>query len=56
LQALPESLGVLSDIVADAGYYSEANVVACEGAGVTPYLAMSRACSPTRACRPLGTL
>jgi transposase len=42
LQALPESLGVLSDIVADAGYYSEANVVACEGAGVTPYLAMSR--------------
>ena len=42
LQALPESLGVLSDIVADAGYYSEANAVACEKAGVTPYLAMSR--------------
>jgi transposase len=42
LQALPESLGVLSDIVADAGYYSEANAVACEAAGVTPYLAMSR--------------
>jgi hypothetical protein len=42
LQALPESLGVLSDIVADAGYYSEANVVACEGVSVTPYLAMSR--------------
>jgi hypothetical protein len=42
LQALPECLGVLSDIVADAGYYSEANVVACEGLGVTPYLAMSR--------------
>jgi hypothetical protein len=33
---------LLSDIVAEAGYYSEANVVACEGAGVTPYLAMSR--------------
>ena len=42
LQGLPESLGVLSDIVADAGYYSEANAVACEAAGVTPYLAMSR--------------
>jgi IS5 family transposase len=42
LQALPESLGALTDIVADAGYYSEANAVACEGAGVTPYLAMSR--------------
>jgi IS5 family transposase len=42
LQALPESLGVLSEIVADAGYYSEANAVACEDAGVTPYLAMSR--------------
>jgi transposase len=42
LQALPESLGVLSDIVADAGYYSEANVLACEEAGVTPYVAMSR--------------
>ena len=42
LQALPESLGVLSDIVADAGYYSEANAVACEAVGVTPYLAMSR--------------
>jgi IS5 family transposase len=42
LQALPESLGTLTDIVADAGYYSEANAVACEGAGVTPYLAMSR--------------
>jgi IS5 family transposase len=42
LQALPQSLGALSDIVADAGYYSEANAVACEGVGVTPYLAMSR--------------
>jgi hypothetical protein len=42
LQGLPESLGALSDIVADAGYYSEANAVACEAAGVTPYLAMSR--------------
>lgn len=42
LQALPENLGVLSAIVADAGYYSEANVQACEAAGVTPYLAMSR--------------
>src|ERR1039457_166260 len=39
LQALPESLGVLSEIVADAGYYSEANAVACEEAGVMPYLA-----------------
>jgi len=42
LQALPEGLGALTDIVADAGYYSEANAVVCERAGVTPYLAMSR--------------
>ncbi|MDH2910804.1 MAG: IS1182 family transposase [Candidatus Eremiobacteraeota bacterium] len=42
LQALPETLGAWSDIVADAGYYSEANVQACEAAGVTPYLSMSR--------------
>jgi hypothetical protein len=42
LQALRGNLGTLTDIVADAGYYSEANAVACEGAGVTPYLAMSR--------------
>ena len=42
LQALPQALGMVSDIVADAGYYSEANVVACKLAGVTPYVAMSR--------------
>jgi transposase len=42
LQALPGTLGVCSDIIADAGYYSEANAQACEASGVTPYLAMSR--------------
>jgi len=42
LQTLPSVLGACSDIVADAGYYSEANALACELAGVTPYLSMSR--------------
>ena len=42
LQALPETLGAASEIAADAGYYSAANVQACEEAGMTPYLAMSR--------------
>lgn len=42
LQSLPGALGAVSDIVADAGYYSAANVQACEDAGVTPYLAMRR--------------
>ena len=32
----------METIQADNGYYSEANVQACEAAGVTPYIAMGR--------------
>ncbi len=42
LQALPETLGTCRDLIADAGYCSEANAQACEAAGVTPYLSMNR--------------
>ena len=45
LQALKELAGPLGHpeaILADTGYYSEANVRACDAAGVTPYIAMGR--------------
>jgi transposase len=42
LAALPESLGQVEALLADNGYYSEGNVMACEVAGVTPYIAMGR--------------
>ena len=32
----------MEPILADNGYYSDANVQACEAAGVTPYIAMGR--------------
>jgi len=37
LQTLPATLGAVTAIAADAGYYSEANVQACAGAGITPF-------------------
>jgi IS5 family transposase len=43
LAALPETLGEVTHLVADAGYDSEANVEACEGHGVEPVLAVGRA-------------
>ena len=42
LEELPGPLGRAEAILADNGYYSEANVRACETAGVTPYIAMGR--------------
>ena len=42
LEELPGPLGRAEAILADNGYYSEANVRACEAAGVTPYIAMGR--------------
>jgi transposase len=42
LQTLPATLGAVTAIAADAGYYSEANVQACADAGITPYLAIRR--------------
>jgi transposase len=40
--ALPEELGKAETMLADAGYFSEANVKACEAAGVTPLIALGR--------------
>jgi transposase len=42
LGALPESFGTVEHLVADTGYFSEANVTACEAQSVTPSLASVR--------------
>ena len=42
LAALPKKLGTVSELIADSGYFSETNVAACEGNGVTPYIAVDR--------------
>jgi transposase len=42
LAALPEELGTATEMLADSGYYSENNVNACEGEGITPYIAVDR--------------
>ena len=39
---LPEELGKVETLLGDNGYFSEANVKACEAAGVEPLLAMGR--------------
>ena len=40
--ALTEELGGVETLLADNGYFSEANVQACEAAGVDPLIAMGR--------------
>jgi len=40
--ALPEELGKAETMLGDTGYFSEANVNACEAAGIEPLLAMGR--------------
>ena len=40
--ALPEELGEPETLLADAGYFSAANVEACEKAGIEPLIAMGR--------------
>ena len=35
LGALPEALGEVSELLTDAGYFSEANVATCVEAGIT---------------------
>jgi transposase len=42
LAALPEELGTVDAIITDNGFYSEANVGACEKNKITPYLAFGR--------------
>jgi len=40
--ALPEELGKAKTVLADAGYFSEDNVVACLAAGIKPLIALNR--------------
>ena len=40
--ALPEELGEAETVLADAGYFSEANVSACAAAGIEPLIALGR--------------
>jgi transposase len=42
LAALPDALGEVETLLADSGYYSEANVTACVGAEIEPLIAMGR--------------
>jgi transposase len=42
LGALPDELGKTATLLADTGYFSEANVDACVAAGVDPLIAMGR--------------
>jgi hypothetical protein len=39
---LPDDLGRTDTLLADTGYFSAANVVACEAAGISPLIAMGR--------------
>jgi hypothetical protein len=42
LEALPEALGKTASVLADTGYFSEANVQACVAAEIEPLIAMGR--------------
>jgi len=42
LAALPKELGTATELLADSGYYSDNNVNACVGEGITPYIAVDR--------------
>ena len=42
LEQLPEQLGQVKEIIADAGYFSQSNVEACEDAGINPLIAVGR--------------
>ncbi len=42
LEKLSDSLGNTQNLLADAGYFSEANVVECERKEITPYIACGR--------------
>ena len=42
LNSLPEQLGKVDTLLADAGYYSDNNVASCERSGVEPYIPPNR--------------
>lgn len=42
LEALPESLGRVQELLADSGYFSKPNVELCVAEQVTPYIAVDR--------------
>ena len=42
ITALPEALGSVTEFIADCGYFSETNIVACEQKQMTPYIAVDR--------------
>ena len=42
ITALPESLGIIETLLADTGYFSAANVAACDAAGIEPLIAPGR--------------
>lgn len=42
LSRLPDDLGKVDTLLADTGYFSEANVKQCEANGIVPYIAVER--------------
>ncbi len=42
LKKLPAEIGAIGKLIADSGYFSQANVEACEATGIEPYIACSR--------------
>ncbi len=42
MKELPEELGRVDTILADAGYFSDYNVASCEQSGIEPYIPPSR--------------
>ncbi|MGZ0079854.1 IS1182 family transposase [Methylomonas sp. YC3] len=46
LKKLPETLGQVDALLADTGYFSAANVQACERSGIKPLIAMGRDSHP----------
>jgi transposase len=48
LQALPAPLGKVHTVLADTGYFSRANAVLCDGAGIEPMICAQRQAHHTR--------
>lgn len=42
LAELPKQVGAINEVLADAGYYSAANIEACERRQITPYISVGR--------------